>query len=201
MINKKNIFKIGAMLLITSSIYITSKNIYKKLNYNDNNLATIEDLVKETNFKLDFKNINELEYALQDSIIETKNTGINKTFSNNNKFDILTNDNSKIISISFTSRISEIDNNDIDYLQKIYNLTFDNLSSFIFKESNEVIEKTQKEDYINSNKYDISNKGYTIESINLNKTSEIKITTYYQKIQQDFQAYKISLDIFQGNKW
>lgn len=201
MINKKNIFKIGAMLLITSSTYITSKNMYKKLNYNDNNLATIEDLVKETNFKLDFKNINELEYALQDSIIETKNTGINKTFSNNNKFDILTNDNSKIISISFTSRISEIDNNDIDYLQKIYNLTFDNLSSFIFKESNEVIEKTQKEDYINSNKYDISNKGYTIESINLNKTSEIKITTYYQKIQQDFQAYKISLDIFQGNKW
>lgn len=200
MLNHKFILKAGIALMVCSTAYITIKIIPAKT-HNDIHSTTIEDLIEETNFKLEFKSLNELEYTMQDSTIDIKNTGFNKSFLNNNNFDILINDMGKISSISYISEISNMNENDIEYLQKIYNFVFENLSSFIFDKTKETLEKVQSSDYINSNKYTISAKGYTIESINLSRTSEIKITTYYETKQDSFSAYKISLEILQGNKW
>lgn len=200
MLNHKFILKAGIALMVCSTAYITIKIIPDKT-HNDIHSTTIEDLIEETNFKLEFKSLNELEYTMQDSTIDIKNTGFNKSFLNNNNFDILINDMGKISSISYISEISNMNENDIEYLQKIYNFVFENLSSFIFDKTKEALEKVQSSDYINSNKYTISAKGYTIESINLSRTSEIKITTYYETKQDSFSAYKISLEILQGNKW
>lgn len=200
MLNHKFILKAGIALMVCSTAYITIKIIPDKT-HNDIHSTTIEDLIEETNFKLEFKSLNELEYTMQDSTIDIKNTGFNKSFLNNNNFDILINDMGKISSISYISEISNMNENDIEYLQKIYNFVFENLSSFIFDKTKEALEKVQSSDYINSNKYTISAKGYTIESISLSRTSEIKITTYYETKQDSFSAYKISLEILQGNKW
>lgn len=200
MINHKFIFKAGIALVACSTVFITIKNLPDK-SYTSSTSATIEDLIEETNFKLEFKNLNELEYTIQDLTIDIKNTGFNKSFSNNNKFDILINDSGKISSISYISDISDINESDIEYLQKIYNFVFNNLSSFIFDKTKETVEKVQSPLYISSNKSTILEKGYTTESISLSRTSEIKITTYYETKQNKFSAYKISIDILQGNKW
>lgn len=200
MVNKKFILKTGIGLLVCSTIYLSIKIIPNKMS-DDSYLTTIEDLVEETNFKLEFKSLNELEYTMQDSTIDIKNTGLNKSFSNNNKFDILINTEGKISSITYTSELTNMDENDIAYLEKLYNFVFENLSSFIFDKTKEILEKVQSNEYINYNKSIISENGYTIESINLRKTSEIKITTYYEAKQNNFSAYKISLEILQGNKW
>lgn len=200
MLKNKFILKTGIGLLICSTVYLSIKIIPNKI-YDNNSLTTIEDLVEETNFKLEFKNLNELEYTMQDSTIDIKNTGFNKSFANNNNFDILVNEDGKITSISYISDLSTMDEKDILYLEKLYSFVFDNLSSFIFDKTNEIFKKVQSSEYINSNKSFISENGYTIESINLRKTSEIKITTYYEAKEDTFSAYKISLEILQGNKW
>lgn len=200
MLKNKFILKTGIGLLICSTVYLSIKIIPNKI-YDNNSLTTIEDLVEETNFKLEFKNLNELEYTMQDSTIDIKNTGFNKSFANNNNFDILVNEDGKITSISYISDLSTMDEKDILYLEKLYSFVFDNLSSFIFDKTNEIFKKVQSSEYINSNKSFISENGYTIESINLRKTSEIKITTYYEAKENTFSAYKISLEILQGNKW
>lgn len=200
MVNHKFVLTTGMALVVCTSIYIATKHTPDKI-YNNSYSTTIEDLIEETNFKLEFKSLNELEYTMQDLTIDIKNTGFNKSFSNNNKFDILINENGKISSISYISDISDMNENDMEYLQKIYNFVFENLSSFIFDKTKETLEKVQSPDYVSFNRSSISEKGYTIESINLSKTSEIKITTYYETKQNKFSAYKISLDILQGNKW
>lgn len=201
MTNHKFILKAGIALAICSTAYITIKILPDKTYNNNSYSTTIEDLIEETNFKLEFKSLNELEYTMQDLTIDIKNTGFNKSFSNNNKFDILINDSGKISSISYISEISDINENDMEYLQKIYNFVFENLSSFIFDKTKETLKKIQSPEYINSNKNFISENGYLIESINLSRTSEIKITTYYESKQDQLSAYKVSLDILQGNKW
>lgn len=201
MIKHKFIFNIGVFL----SLGICSFILYNNINIdNETNISvlTIEDLVKESNFKLNFKNLNELEYTLQDSTTETNTNSSNKTFLKNNKFNIyINNETNKINAISYTSNIADINNNDLDYLQKIYNFVFDNLSSFILDKTNEILEKSQDSDYITSNKNLILDNGYISETITLSKTSEIKITTYYQNHENKLSAYKVSIDILQGNKW
>ena len=198
--NYKFILKASTIIILSSTVYIMATNLPEKFNTNTSS-STIEDLIDETNFKLEFKNLNELEYTVQDSTVDIKNTGFNKSFFNNNKFDILITENGKISSISYISETSQMNSIDLEYLQKIYNFVFENLSSFIFEESNKMIKKVQSLDYINSNKTSISENGYTIESIKLNKTSEIRITTYYENKQNEIIAYKIAIDILQGNKW
>lgn len=198
--NYKFILKASTIIILSSTVYIMATNLPEKFNTNTSS-STIEDLIDETNFKLEFKNLNELEYTVQDPTVDIKNTGFNKSFFNNNKFDILITENGKISSISYISETSQMNSIDLEYLQKIYNFVFENLSSFIFEESNKMIKKVQSLDYINSNKTSISENGYTIESIKLNKTSEIRITTYYENKQNEIIAYKIAIDILQGNKW
>ena len=200
MANYKFILKTGIISTLFIFSYVTVRNLPEK-QLEVESLSTIEDLIKETNFKLEFKNLNELEYTVQDSTIDIKNTGVNKSFSNNNKFDILINDTGKISSISYTSDLSDMNSIDVDYLKKIYNFVFDSISSFMFEKTTETLQKVQSEEYINLNKSLISEKGYIYESISLSKTSELKFTVYYENKQDNLVAYKVSLDILQGNKW
>ena len=174
---------------------------YNEYTINKNDTSTIEDLIKDTNFKLDFKNLNELEFTVQDSIIDINNNELKKTFSKNNKFNITINENSKISSISFLTNLNELDNIDIEYLQKIYNFIFGSISQYMFEQTEDMMQNVQSTSYISSNKNTISNNGYTVESINLNHTSELKFTTYYKKVDNELKAYKINLDILKGNKW
>lgn len=200
MANYKFILKTGIISTLFIFSYVTVKNLPEKQLEVDP-LSTIEDLIKETNFKLEFKNLNELEYTVQDSTVDIKNTGINKSFKNNNKFDILINDTGKISSINYTSDLSDMNSSDIEYLKKIYNFVFGSISSFMFEKTTETLQKIQSEEYISLNKSLISEKGYIHESISLSKTSELKFTIYYESKQDSFVAYKVSLDILQGNKW
>lgn len=195
----KTIFKIVIGISAVSLLYINAHE--NKVTSIDTN-STIKEVVKETNFKLDFKNINELEYIMQDDIINYNNNNEpSKTFSKNNKFNILTLDTDKISSISYTSSILEMSNSDMDYLQKIYSFVFDNISSYLFDKTNELVQKMQSNEYIDLNKHSIKSNGYYKETIDLNKTSEIQITTYYQHSNNELIPYKVSIDILRGNKW
>lgn len=198
--NYKFILKTGVILLFCTTAYVSVKKS-SNIIVEDNSLSTIEDLIKETNFKLDLKNINELEYTIQDSVVDIRNTGFNKSFSNNKKFNILTEDNGKISCINYISNLTDMSNEDVEYLHKIYSFIFGNLSSYMFDKTNETFKKVQSSDYINSNKFSILNQGYTQEYISLSKTSELKFTTYYENKHDGITAYKVSLDILQGNKW
>lgn len=190
----------SAIMLIGYCGYTSSQDTPFDSNSNMSSV-TVEDLIKETNFKLEFKNLNELEYSLQDSAIE-KNSSTLKTFSKNSKFSVLTNSNNlKIHSISYTSNIDEINENDLEYLKTIYNFVFDSLSNFMFDKTTDILENAKDTNYINNNKSSILENGYTCESISLSKTSEIKITIYYSTKNNKSVAYKVSLDILQGNKW
>ena len=193
--------KIPATLGILCTIPLAFFSIfaYNEHNVNKNNESTIEDLIKDTNFKLEFKNLSELEFTVQDSIINIKDNSTNKTFSKNNKFNISLNNSGKISSISFTTNLNEINNTDMEYLQKIYNFIFGNISDYMFTETEKMLQNIQSIDYINSNKSSINENGYTTESISLNSTSELKFTNYYKK-DDEIKAYKITLDILQGNK-
>lgn len=200
MANYKFILKTSIISTLLIFSYVAVKNLPEKQLEVDS-LSTIEDLIKETNFKLEFKNLNELEYTVQDSTIDIKKTGINKSFKNNNKFDILINDTGKISSINYTSDLADMNSSDIEYLKKIYNFVFSSISSFMFEKTTETLQKVQSEEYINLNKSLISEKGYLYESIALSKTSELKFTIYYENKQDNLVAYKVSIDILQGNKW
>lgn len=195
-------YKTLSILSILSIIPLIFFSIFKDDEYNINkdDESTIEDLIKDTNFKLEFKSLSELEFTVQDSIIDINNT-TNKSFSKNNKFNISINDLGKISSISFSTNLNEIDNIDIEYLQKIYNFIFGNISQYMFEKTEAMLQNIQSTNYIDSNKNTISNNGYTIESINLNSTSELKFTSYYKKVDNETKAYKVTLDILKGNKW
>lgn len=200
MVKYKAILKVGFISALCAGSYITIKNLPEKELVTDS-VSTIEDLMKETKFKLEFKNLNELEYTVQDSTVDIKDTGLNKTFSNNNKFDIKVDSSGKVSCINYTSELSDLSELDIDYMKKVYSFVFGTISTFILEETNETIEKVQGDEYINSNKVNIINNGYLQESIQLSKTSELKFTTYYERNQDKIKAYKISIDILQGNKW
>lgn len=197
---RKNILvKLG--LIVTTcltgfSIYKYNENIIEK-----NDSSTIEDLIKDTNFKLDFKNINELEFAIQDSTIDIENNKLIKSFYKNNKFNIYTNDSNKVSAISFTTNLTEFSNDDVEYIQKIYNFIFSNISHYLFEKTEDMIQNIQTEEYISSNKGLINDKGYTTETINLSDTSELKFTNYYKNINNEIKAYKITIDILQGSKY
>lgn len=198
---KKNKFLLNTsiILAICSTTFIAHRyNLNTSIKKTSN---TMEDIIEDSNFKLEFKNLNELEFTVQDSTLDIKNTGLNKTFSNNQKFDILINNSGKISSISFNTETDDINDSDIEYLQKIYNFVFGNISSYIFENTEDILKKVQSPEYISANKIAILDNGYTIESLNLRKTSEIKFTTYYKKINNELRAYKVNLDILQGSKW
>lgn len=197
---KNNTIKAIAITFLGVSIITYSLTQKSNEQTTNNTTSSIEEIVKETNFKLDFKNINELEYTMQDNMIDTHNN-TNKTFEQNNKFNISTLESGKISSINYTSLISEMNNGDIDYLQKIYNFVFENISSYMFDKSNELIQKMQSNEYITTHKSNLKNNGYLKEHISLNKTSEIQLTMYYKSSNNSFSPYKICLDILQGNKW
>lgn len=195
--------KILAKLGLIASTYLIGFSIYK---YNENNIeksdsSTIKDLIKDTNFKLDLKNINELEFAIQDSIIDIPNNKLMKTFYKNNKFNIYTNDSSKVSSISFTTNLTEFNNEDVEYLQKMYNFIFNNISHYLYEKTDHMIQNIQSLEYISNNKSSIIDNGYTIETISLNNTSELKFTNYYKIINEEIKAYKITIDILQGSMY
>ena len=195
--------KILVKLGLIATTCLTSFSIYK---YNENNIekndsSTIEDLINDTNFKLDFKNINELEFALQDSTVDIPNNKLIKTFYKNNKFNIYTNDSSKVSAISFTTNLTEFNNDDIEYIQKIYNFIFNNISHYLFEKTEAMIQNIQTTEYISSNKNLINDKGYTTETISLSDTSELKFTNYYKSVNNEIKAYKITIDILQGSKY
>ena len=196
--------KILSILGILCIIPLVFFSIFKDSEYYSSKDAesTTEELIKDTNFKLEFKSLSELEFTVQDSSIDVvKNNGTNKSFSKNNKFNISINDLGKISSISFSTNLNEIDNTDMEYLQKVYNFIFGNISQYMFEKTEAMLQNIQSANYINLNKNAISNNGYTIESINLNSTSELRFTSYYKKVDNETKAYKITLDILQGNKW
>lgn len=198
MIKYKTLSILSILCIIPLVFFSTFKD--DEYNINKDDESTIEDLIKDTNFKLEFKSLSELEFTVQDSIIDINNT-TNKSFSKNNKFNISINDLGKISSISFSTNLNEIDNIDMEYLQKIYNFIFGNISQYMFEKTEAMLQNIQSTNYIDSNKNTISNNGYTIESINLNSTSELKFTSYYKKVDNETKAYKVTLDILQGNKW
>lgn len=200
MINYKLVSKVGIILVVGSFSFFSIKDIQQK-KISTESLSTIENVLKDTNFKLEFKNLNELEYIVQDSLIDSKNTGFNKTFKKNNKFDILINDNGKVISINYTTNLDDMNNNDMEYIQKLYNFVFNNISSYMLDKTNEIIKNVKSEEYINLNKSSLMNNGYLQESIPLNKTSQLLFTTYYKIDGKDINAYKLSLDILQGSKY
>lgn len=196
---KKILVKLG--LIATTCLIGFSIYRYNENNIEKNDSSTIEDLIKDTNFKLDFKNINELEFAIQDSTIDIPNNKLIKTFYKNNKFNIYTDDSNKVSAISFTTNLTEFNNDDVEYIQKIYNFIFNNISHYLFDKTDAMIQNIQSLEYISNNKHSIIDNGYTIETISLNHTSELKFTNYYKNINNEIKAYKITIDILQGSKY
>lgn len=197
---KNKIIKLVILGSVTGCLFI-GINQFNQRNDTVTETLTIEDLVKETNFKMELKNLNELEYTVQDSTSNIKDSEHNKTFSSNNKFDIRINESGKVLSINYTGNLNELNSDDIEYLKKVYNFSFGEISTFILDETNKIIPKFHSEEYITNNKTQIINEGYTTESIILGKTSELKFTIYYENIHIQPKPYKISIDILQGNRW
>lgn len=206
--NLKNVktlkaFQYAGIGIILITIIYFSVSLFQKIEYGiitQNNISKIEGLVNETNFKLEFKSLKDLEYIVQDITIPVGEDYSRQTFKNNSKFNIYSNENKNIASIHYLSELNDINLSDKEYLKKIYNFVFLNISTFMYEKTLESIEEVQSDAYITTNKYSIESQGFTSKSIPIGETSEIKITTYYNINNGNISAYKINISILKGNK-
>ena len=199
--NKKTLkimFVISSILLMSSVGY----NIYKNekiIHKND----TTSNIINTTDFILGLKKVAQLEYAVGDVLINVNaEDNFYKTFEQNSKYEIFIDKKSEdITSLHYMSNIKNVDEADIKYLKSIYNLSFSNMSSYLFDKTIEIIEMMRSNEYISTKGSAIQKNNSVSEVISIGKTSEIKVTMMYSNKSIKNEPVSIDIAILKGNKW
>lgn len=192
------VFVVSSSTLLISSINSMIKSeAFKKKNDISGSILNSSD------FTLGLKKVPQLEYAVGDSVVNIHSEdNYYKTFEKNNKYEIFIDKKSEEInSMHYTSNVKSISDNDIKYLKNIYNLSFSNISSYMFDKTIDTIKVMCGSDYIANKNTSIAKNGAISESIIIGKTSEVKITITYSYNGSRNEPEAIDIAILKGNKW
>ena len=201
----KNVIKISLLALFAILLLLVINflgDVKKSEDFRKDNDISL-GILNGSDFILGLKSIPQLEYSVGDSTVNiNKEDDFYKTFENNPKYEIFIDKKSEEInSLHYTSKITNITEQDIKYLKNIYNLTFSNMSNYMIEKTTNTIGHMSESAYISNNNSSIVKNGYISESILIGKTSEIKITIYYYYNGSKYEPDNIDIAILKGNKW
>ena len=197
--------KILKRAVVVSSVVLIGTigyNIHKNEKVTHKN-DTTSNIINTTDFILGLKKIAQLEYAVGDVLINVNaEDNFYKTFEQNSKYEIFIDKKSEdITSLHYTSNLENIDEADMKYLKNIYNLSFSNMSSYLFDKTIEIIEMMRSNEYISTKGSAIQKNNSVSEVISIGKTSEIKVTMMYSNKSIKNEPVSIDIAILKGNKW
>ena len=144
--------------------------------------------------------IQEIDYNNDEyELYIVKNNGTNIKYIKNPKKNIQI---EAVKNTQFAVRyIENIDEADMKYLKNIYNLSFSNMSSYLFDKTIEIIEMMRSNEYISTKGSAIQKNNSVSEVISIGKTSEIKVTMMYSNKSIKNEPVSIDIAILKGNKW
>lgn len=196
--NFKRIVVISTVVFLSTTGYNFYRN--KKIAQKTDTSSTV---INTTDFILGLNKIPQLEYAAGDNLVNIKEgDDFYKTFEQNNKFEIFIDKKSeKINSLHYTSSVTDVNELDLKYLKNIYNLSFSNMSTYLFDKTIEIMDMMCGNEYISSKATIISKNNTISESIPIGKTSEIKINVMYITKGNKNKPITVDVAILKGNKW
>lgn len=200
-LNKKFLIR----MFVISSVVTASVCGYNF--YRDKKIAqkteTSSSIMSATDFILGLNKIPQLEYAAGDNAVNViEDDDFYKTFENNNKFEIFIDKKSeKINSLHYVSSVDDVNDTDTQYLKNVYNLSFSNMSTYLFDKTIEIMDMMCTADYISSKSAVISKNNTVSEVISVGKTSEIKVSVLYANKGAKIKPVSVDIGILKGNKW